>query len=383
MSHYPKERAYYREQKAPSLHQLVHVFQDIKNNGPPRFYWMYGPERLNKYLKGLLKNKSLQSIVKNYSLMEKVTFFVNHKIENLERLFKCTKLAERTFIEKFMSPFKDIYIESHLDDDNKLQYELHGIRAQRVIQLMGPSSYITLDDNQVCRLLHSAAERVNDDSCLLYCLLEAHEEHIHCKTEKIKQNLVDWIRAIDDIPYHLVPDDIPYETVMEDWRMINDSIHIHTIFVRRDAMIGGTSFTWKFWNKRATSLTFVVKPLQELLSKNSSCQPDSFISFLFEKSPTLDDYRFGRAVYFFRLSLSSALQQHPFVYVDHIKNDKVYTNLSSAQTTIVNISEHSWTRTVLDDYKSGQNLNVFLSCYSLLLTNIAVIANPSSSTSTS
>ena len=61
----------------------------------------------------------------------------------------------------------------------------------------------------------------------------------------------------------------------------------------------------------------------------------------------------------------------------------VYTNLSSAQTTIVDISEHSWTRTVLDDYESGQNLNVFLSCYSLRLTNIAVIANPSSSTSTS
>ena len=72
-----------------------------------------------------------------------------------------------------------------------------------------------------------------------------------------------------------------------------------------------------------------------------------------------------------------------FCFVDHTKNDKVYTNLSSAQTTIVDISEHSWTRTVLDDYESGQNLNVFLSCYSLRLTNIAVIANPSSSTSTS
>ena len=39
-----------------TIHQLVHVFQDIKKIGPPRFYWMYGAERLNKYLKGLLKN---------------------------------------------------------------------------------------------------------------------------------------------------------------------------------------------------------------------------------------------------------------------------------------------------------------------------------------
>ena len=212
---------------------------------------MYGAERLNKYLKGLLKNKSapLQSIVKNYSLMEKVTMFAHHKIENLERLFKVTNLEDRTFIDKFITPFKDIYVESHENDDGHLKYELHGIQAQRVIQLTGPSSNIRLNLEQVGRLIHAAAERVNDEDCLLYCLVEAWEEHQKSKTERHKKHLVEWIRSFDNIPYHLVPDGVPRNTVLDDWTKIVDFIEKQTIIVRRDAMIGGPLFTSKNWKQ--------------------------------------------------------------------------------------------------------------------------------------
>jgi hypothetical protein len=339
---------------------------------------MYGAERLNKYLKGLLKNKGapLQSIVKNYSLMEKITMFTNHKLENLERLFKVTDLPNRTLIDKFSAAFKDIYVESHEKENGEIKYELHGIQAQRVIQFMGPSTTIRLNSEQVSRLLHAAAERVDDEDCLLYCLVQAWEEHRKTKTQKQKQDLVQWISSFDDIPYDMVPNGISRSTVLDDWKQILDLIDKKTILVRKDAMIGGSIFTSKYWNTKTTSMTLKVKPLMELLSKNSMCRPDSFISFLCEKSPTEDDYRFGRAIYFFRLSLTNSLDQHPFVYVDHIKSEKVYSNLSSPQCTILDITDYSWTRKVLDDNESGRDLNVFLSCYSLRSTNIAVCANP-------
>ena len=41
-----------------------------------------------------------------------------------------------------------------------------------------------------------------------------------------------------------------------------------------------------------------------------------------EISSTQDDYKIGRAIYFFRLTLTKALEQHAFVYVDHIKSQK-------------------------------------------------------------
>ena len=123
-------------------------------------------------------------------------------------------------------------------------------------------------------------------------------------------------------------------------------------------------------------MTLKVKPLAQLLSKNTSCKPDLFIGFLSERSSSKDDYKFGRAVYFFRLSLTSSLDQHPFLYVDHIKLEKFYSNLSSPHCTILDITEHSWTKAELDDSEGGNDLNIFLSCYSIRPTNIAVCANP-------
>lgn len=89
---------------------------------------------------------------------------------------------------------------------------------------MGPSSTIRLNLELVGRLLHAAAERVDDKDSLLYCLLEAWEEHRESKIDKNVTNEAHRIRRFESIPYHSVPDIIPRRTVLEDWTQILEFI---------------------------------------------------------------------------------------------------------------------------------------------------------------
>jgi len=55
-----------------TMHQLYHVVYDIEHYGPPRMQWMFLFERMNKFLKGLIRNvaKPISSIIKNYNMSE-------------------------------------------------------------------------------------------------------------------------------------------------------------------------------------------------------------------------------------------------------------------------------------------------------------------------
>ena len=82
-----------------TIHELVHVFQDIKELGPPRCYWMYSAERLNKYLKNLVRNprSPYESMVKNYAWNEMTTMFMLHRIENMERMLGFSHIITSTY----------------------------------------------------------------------------------------------------------------------------------------------------------------------------------------------------------------------------------------------------------------------------------------------
>ena len=106
------------------------------------------------------------------------------------------------------------------------------------------------------------------------------------------------------------------QIIDDDWKEITEFIEGYSIQARKDAYIGGVPFISRYWKecKRHRNPKFVVTPLRDVLAFNNKCKPDSFVSFLYEKERQNDGVRFGRAVYFFRLCLTSGLQHHPFAF---------------------------------------------------------------------
>ena len=239
---------------------------------------------------------------------------------------------------------------------------------------MGPKLPLELDPELIDLLLRSASEVASQDS-LLGCLIPKWKAY-KALNKRQPLDFLDWLRSFQDTPYQLLPQ-MDKDTIDSDWREITEFIKGYSIEARKDAYIGGVPLLSRYWKgfKRYRNPNFVVTPLRDVLAYNSKCKPDSFVSFLCENEKQSDGVRFGRVVYFFRLCLTSGLQHHPFAFIDHIKVDKVYTALSTPQCTVVDINKNSWLRDKFD-YSDRGKMNLFLSCYSLRFTNIAVAAYP-------
>jgi hypothetical protein len=185
-------------------------------------------------------------------------------------------------------------------------------------------------------------------------------------------DFIDWLRSFRGTPYHLLPDmedreQSEKDTIDDGWKEITEFIEGYSIQARKDAYNGGVPFISRYWKecKRHRNPKFVVTPLRDVLAFNNKCKPDSFVSFLYKKERQNDGVRFGRAMYFFILCLTSGLQRHLFAFIGHIEVDKVYTQLSTPQCTVVDINPISWTRGEFDYTDRGKKLVFVLLLYTL------------------
>lgn len=349
-----------------TVHQLVHVFQDIKHTGPPRFIWMYAFERVNKYCKNLIKNQRepLNSMVKNYIWVETLTIFLLFRMENLENILQYTQNIDKDYIDKHIISFKDIYIEK-----NNGKYMIHSMQSSRFIQLSGYECLYELDDEDKEYLLLAASAKAKAQSLL-------HQLYVYWNNLRQKHNkrfrvndYCKWLHDLPDIPIEVNRRIRNKQLMNSDWQIIKNEFP-NQIKIRKEALIGGSYFTSIYWDKKRHRFekNMRIISLKHNLSRSFHCKPQSFI-----RISTDDDVPvFGRAMSFFRFSYTSGLTLHPFAHVDFIKCNSRYHDISStAQCTFVNIHLNSWERDHID-YNDCELLSPFVSTYSITQSNITV-----------
>ena len=81
-------------------------------------------------------------MVKNYVWNEMTTMFMIQRIENIEKMYGLSHIINSSYLNKVLTSFKYIYIDSSTNENNETVYEIH-----------------------------SSASEAAKDGCLLGCLL--------------------------------------------------------------------------------------------------------------------------------------------------------------------------------------------------------------------
>ena len=73
-----------------ALHELIHVGAQTEITGPPRFNSLFMFERVNLYLKRMIKNKHSHaaSIIKAYGKQEFITQIIGYKFDRLSKIIE-------------------------------------------------------------------------------------------------------------------------------------------------------------------------------------------------------------------------------------------------------------------------------------------------------
>jgi hypothetical protein len=100
-----------------TMHELVHIVQQIEDLGPPLMSSLFKYERQNKFLKDLIKNKSypIGSLIKNYLISEMASFSVGQSIATMKRvqdIFSFTDTSMRDNATKFLHGLKNLRHEN-------------------------------------------------------------------------------------------------------------------------------------------------------------------------------------------------------------------------------------------------------------------------------
>jgi hypothetical protein len=138
-----------------TLHELCHVTDQSTVIGCPRHNNLYKFEKVNKFLKNMLKNvaKGFASIIKNY--MEKESIFFEsalslteiENIKNLNKFFPRNSLGMKS-LSSYLQP---LYVDS--DDEKIIIYD---IPNSNVVQLNGEMKTYKLNKILFAYILHDA-----------------------------------------------------------------------------------------------------------------------------------------------------------------------------------------------------------------------------------
>jgi hypothetical protein len=92
------------------IHELVHIVDQIHQLGPPMMSSMWKYEQKNKWLKGLIKNKSsyLASVTKNYILSESISFLVGLDVDNWKTMKELFVVADPSIVDNISGAIKAI-----------------------------------------------------------------------------------------------------------------------------------------------------------------------------------------------------------------------------------------------------------------------------------
>jgi hypothetical protein len=93
-----------------TVHELVHVVDQIIQLGPPLMSSMFKYEQKNRWIKGLIKNHRypLASVVKNYLISESCSFLVSLNYDTYRRMQNLFEFANSKFKAKISRSMRTI-----------------------------------------------------------------------------------------------------------------------------------------------------------------------------------------------------------------------------------------------------------------------------------
>jgi hypothetical protein len=92
-----------------TVHELVHVVDQVLQLGPPIMSSMFKFEPKNRWMKGLLKNQyPLASVIKNYLISESCSFLVSLNYETYSRIQNLFEFANSKFKSKISRSMRTI-----------------------------------------------------------------------------------------------------------------------------------------------------------------------------------------------------------------------------------------------------------------------------------
>ena len=145
-----------------ALHELIHVALQIHKIGPPRFNCLFMYERVNLFLKRMVKNKHnhMGSIIKAYAKEEFITQQIGYSFKALKKFIKTMSCipSDYNIVKKILTSFNNL----HVENDN-VMYSLPNCRVH---ELRG-NGYVCVLDEETSSELIEALAAISRDHCVL------------------------------------------------------------------------------------------------------------------------------------------------------------------------------------------------------------------------
>jgi hypothetical protein len=124
-----------------ALHELIHCCSQINEIGPPRFNCLFMFERVNLFLKRMIKNRCshLAFIVKGYALEEFITQTIGYDFKKMSKVINILSCmpTNSNLVKKILTSFANLYI----DEDNVM----YSLPNARVHELRGTVELLVLN----------------------------------------------------------------------------------------------------------------------------------------------------------------------------------------------------------------------------------------------
>jgi hypothetical protein len=148
-----------------ALHELIHVGAQIRITGPPRFNSLFMFERVNLFLKRMIKNKNSHSasIIKAYGKEEFITQIIGYKFDRLTKIIETLHCMPTNYnlVKKIISSFTNIHVSI-----DRGKYVIYSIPNCRVHELRGKELVIYCSEVQCHDVATALAALARDNSIL-------------------------------------------------------------------------------------------------------------------------------------------------------------------------------------------------------------------------
>ena len=222
-----------------ALHDVLHVAQQIREVGMPRYSTLFKFERMNLFLKRLCRNKAagLASIVKNYAEGEQLVMGMGLDFKNIKRMYSMNKYTP----PGASTPLKDIshcLKAIHVDYDGNVP-TIYDIPNCNMMELRGQATAEHMTTANFNILLMDVVDNIDQNSTLFwlhgrylrYCV--GHPRRFH-------RNFMGYLTFV----FHSTPAERAelleeHRNYMDEENYDNDSRQIHEADMQEVSMTAG------------------------------------------------------------------------------------------------------------------------------------------------
>ena len=159
-----------------TLHEVMHICDQIAEIGVPRVSCLYKFERMNHILKALMQNnaKGLSSIFKNFVEHERITMTMSLSAQNIDRLKQMSTFEPSNVKPKDMDhTLRGVFVDNNPKGcDHPIMYD---IASSAITELHGVRTSIDVSRLHYNLLILNAAHNVEDERSLMFQLYAAYQ----------------------------------------------------------------------------------------------------------------------------------------------------------------------------------------------------------------